>query len=133
MREEVRPRFGKLTRVNGSEVPLVFHRYADDPMKFVALSAADEKPVGLGAGDRLTVDVLGPGSPSSYRAGSSSEPASMDRPAAALPRRPHRPGRRAARHLVEFHVRARHGDQVPRRSARLPAVVSRRGVVSTRA
>ncbi len=58
--EEVRPRFGTLHRRDGSTVPLVFHPTAD-PAVFVGRYADSEAPVRIEAGERATVDVLGPG------------------------------------------------------------------------
>lgn len=58
--EEVRPRFGALTRRDGTQIPLVFHP-TGDPKRFVARYASDEVPVWLEPGDQLRVDVLGPG------------------------------------------------------------------------
>lgn len=58
--QAARPRFGKLTRADGTDVPLVFHP-GDEPGEFVALAAADETPVVVGPGDQMMVDVIGPG------------------------------------------------------------------------
>ena len=59
--DETRPRFGQILRADGSTAPVVFRQLPDEPTRFEALNAADESPVAVGKGDRLSVDVIGPG------------------------------------------------------------------------
>jgi hypothetical protein len=56
-----RPRFGKILRVDGSMVLLVFRQSPDDPTVYDALNAADESAAVLHVGDKLSADVIGPG------------------------------------------------------------------------
>lgn len=56
---EVRPSAGVLTRVGGQEIPLRFVS-TEDPLTFLAVTVDGER-VGIEPGDRMTVDVLGPG------------------------------------------------------------------------
>ena len=57
--EETRPRFGMLTRADGSTEFIVFHQVTKD--QFVPKLASTEQIVLLGPGDRIKVDVIGPG------------------------------------------------------------------------
>lgn len=59
-KKELRPRFGTLTRRNGTVVLLVFHP-TKEPTVFVGRYANDEQPVILGPGDVMRVDVIGAG------------------------------------------------------------------------
>ncbi len=54
--DQTRPRYGWVTRVDGSRTPVVYH-----PGEYVALDAGTEQRVVLGVGDTLHVDELGSG------------------------------------------------------------------------
>lgn len=58
--QQARPRFGTLTRRDGTTIPLVFHA-TTEPAVFVGRHADDEQPGMLGPGDTLRVDVIGAG------------------------------------------------------------------------
>ena len=55
----VRPRLGSITRANGTEIPVRFEP-APEPNTFLPVDL-DGRPVVIRTGDRLNVDVIGPG------------------------------------------------------------------------
>ena len=57
--EPVRPRYGRITRADGSSEPLVFVP-TEDPLVFLGLLASDQSPVNFRPGDDLEIDVIGP-------------------------------------------------------------------------
>jgi hypothetical protein len=60
-RKKVRPRYGELTRADGTVIPLVFRPIPGEPGQFAALDASSERPVRVRSGDGVHVDVIGPG------------------------------------------------------------------------
>lgn len=59
--QEVRPRFGMLTRADGSSIPLVFVPSGRRPGEFRALRASDYQPLLAEVGDDIHLDALGEG------------------------------------------------------------------------
>lgn len=57
--DDVRPRRGALRRVDGAEEPVCFVP-TDDPLVFLAVTPDGDR-LAIHSGDKLTVDVLGPG------------------------------------------------------------------------
>lgn len=66
MTTEVRPRYGTVTRADGTEETVVYRQAAGNPTEFYALHATDESRVVLRPGDSYQVDVIGPGQSVSY-------------------------------------------------------------------
>lgn len=58
--EETRPRYGHITRADGTTTPVVF-RPTDKPDTFEAVNAGAETPAQVGRGDKLHADVIGAG------------------------------------------------------------------------
>lgn len=57
-RHGIRPRYGMLTRTDGSAVPIVYHPREDDPTRFVAKYADTEEVAIARPGDSLEMDRM---------------------------------------------------------------------------
>lgn len=57
--EELRPRFGKVVRADGTETPIYYHPFEGEGDAFLALDPKTDQPVKLHPGDTIHFDKIG--------------------------------------------------------------------------